>query len=442
MDNLTSENLKISDYSPIHKGSGENINITLQQSLINNSILSFPDLQKSNTFTTPSPTVNNFNSSVIKIQVEDIKAGNISLTVQDNPNNGEIDCATTRLTSFIISTDCYIINASINVKRTAGPTGDILLYSSFWNSGLNRNEPTGTSTTIGTITPTANGWLNVDLTDTFLNTSNTDNNTWFLGVLRTSAGGSIQWRYTDDTIINNNSYAYYSNAGWTYEPKDYLLRLGLAPTNLTPNPQDIGLKINNTLVVNSGISSGNWITKEELQSNSGLLDFSITSYWPSVSLNVSTVQLNFTKSDLKAASTFDVLKGGSEILWNVSRITGFNYFDPRFSTYATINFTIPINWNNVNVFNTTINKTNDLSIRNLNIGYKEVQVSNAGNGTFWFLNATSENLLQTIDTYIGTNPTSTFNYSSIIHFNATFLKQIAQNDGIINLSVYSPLAIN
>ena len=442
MDDLIFRNLKSSDYSPMREGNGENINITLQQSLLNNSIISFPDLEKSNTFTEPSPTVRNFNSSFVKIFIEDIKAENISLIVQDNPDNGEIDCATTRLTSFTVSTNCYIINASINVKRTTAPTGDIYLYSSSWNSVLNRNEPTGTSITIGTIAPTANGWLNIDLIDTFLNNSNTDNNTWFLGVVRTSGGGSIQWRYTDDTVANNNSYAYYSNAGWTFESRDYLLKIGLAPVNATSNPQDIGLKINETQVVNYGGGSGYWTTTEELQSITGLLYFSITSDWRAVSLNITNVQLNYTKTDLKATSTFEAIKGGSKIFWNVSRITGFNYFDPRIDNYSTINFTIPINWNNINVFNTSINKTIDLSIRDLNNRYKEVQVLNAGNGTFWFLNATSDNLLQSIDTYVDSIPTDIFNYSSIVHFNVSFSKIIAQNDGVINISVYSPAAIN
>ena len=434
--------LKKSDYSPNYEGNGDRINITLQQSLLNNSIISFPDLEISNTFTEPCPTADDFNSSFINILIENLKANNISLVVQNNPEDGEIDCATTRLTSFSVNTDCYIVNASINIKRTANPTGEIYLYESSWNSVLNRSEPTGTSTTIGTIAPTANGWLYIDLIDTFLNNSNTDNKTWFLGVVRTSGGGSIQWRYTDDTVTNNNSYAYYSNAGWTYEPRDYLLEIGLAPINATPYPQTIGLKINNTQVVDYGIGSGYWTSIEELQSSSGILSFTITSDWNALSLNITEVQMNYTKTDLQASSEFNVLKGESKISWNVSRSNGFNYFDPRINNYTTINFTISANWNDINVFNSSVNKTNDILIRNLNNGYKEVQVFNAGNGTFWFLNATSSNLLQSIDTYENSNPKSIFNYSSIIHFNTTFSKTITQNDGIINLSVYSPTAIN
>ena len=269
--------LKISDYSPNHQGYGEKINITLHHSLLNKSMISFQDLEKTNTFTEPCPTVNNFNSTFINILIEDIKADNISLIVQNNPEDGQIDCTTTRLTSFTVSTNCYIINASINIKRTAAPTGDIYLYASSWNSVLNRSEPTGTSATLGTIAPTGNGWLYVDLVDTFLNNSITDNNTWFFGVFRTSAGGSIQWRYTDDTIANNNSYAYYSNAGWTYEARDYLLEIGLAPINATPFPQEIGLKINDTPVIDFDKGSGYWTSIEKLQSSSGILSFSITS---------------------------------------------------------------------------------------------------------------------------------------------------------------------
>ncbi|MFX1303565.1 MAG: hypothetical protein ACFE9X_09430 [Promethearchaeota archaeon] len=440
--NLHFKNFKISDYSPNYLGIGEKVNITLQQSLLNNSLISFSDLDIDNTFTEPCPTVNNFNSSFINILIEDIKADNISSVVQNNPDDGEIDCATTRLTSFSVSANSYIINASINIRRTANPTGDIYLYASSWNSVLNRSEPTGIPTTIGTITPTVNGWLYIDLIDTFLNNSNTDNKTWFFGVVRTSGGGSIQWRYTDDSPMNNNSYAYYTNAGWIYEPRDYLLEIGLAPINTTPNPQDIGLKINNTQVINYGVGSGYWTSIGEFQSSSGILSFKIVSDWKALSLNITEVQINYTKTDLQASSEFNVFKGASKISWNVSRTGGFNYFDPKINDHTTINFTIPANWNDINVFNSTVNKTNNILIRNLNNVYKEVQVLNAGNGTFWFLNATSSNLLQSIDTFENSNPTTIFNYSSIIHFNATFSKKIAQNDGIINLSVYSPAAIN
>ncbi|UCC18582.1 MAG: hypothetical protein JSV62_10785 [Promethearchaeota archaeon] len=434
--------LKTSEYSSRRQGYGENINITLHQSFLNTTIISFKDLNKDNTFSEPCPTISNFNSSFINILIEDIRANNISLIVQNNVDNGEIDCNTPRLTSFSVNSNCYITNASINIKRTTSPTGNIYLYRSSWNSSLGRNEPTGTPTTVGMISPTSNGWLDIDLVDTFLNNSITDNNTWFFGVVRTSAGGTIQWRYTDDTITNNNSYAYYSNGGWTYEARDYLLEIGLAPINATPFPQDIGLKINNTPVINFGMASGNWISTEELQSSSGFLNFTLTSDWDSLSLNITKVQINYTKTDLQASSSFNTFKGDSEITWNVSRSNGLNFFDRRINNYKTINFTIPIKWNNINVFNNSLNKTNDILIRNLNNRYKDVQIFNAGNGSFWFLIAKSANLLKSIDVYENLNPTDTVNYSSIVHFNATFFTKIAQNDGVINLSVYSPVAIN
>ena len=110
--------MKISDYSPDFVGNGENINITLHQSIVNNTIITFTDLEKSNSFTEPCPVEKNFNSSFISVEIDDIKADNFSLVVQNNPLDGEIDCTTTRLTSFSVSTNCYIINASINIKRT------------------------------------------------------------------------------------------------------------------------------------------------------------------------------------------------------------------------------------------------------------------------------------------------------------------------------------
>ncbi|KKM80816.1 hypothetical protein LCGC14_1336060, partial [marine sediment metagenome] len=88
----------------------------------------------------------------------------------------------------------------------------------------------------------------------------------------------------------------------------------------------------------------------------------------------------------------------------------------------------------IKVFNGSIEFS--INKRLLGNGYREVEVPNAINGSYWYLNATSDNAIASIET----NPASIFNYPDIVYFNATFLNYT--NDGTINLSIYSPSAIN
>ena len=88
-----------------------------------------------------------------------------------------------------------------------------------------------------------------------------------------------------------------------------------------------------------------------------------------------------------------------------------------------------------------MNKMNEISIRSLNNGYSEICVLNAGSG-YWFLTASSANLLDSIDSYSDSRAESIFNYSNIVLFNTSFKETIFQNDGLLNLSIYSPALIN
>ena len=70
-----SENgLKTSDYSSNFGNTGENMNITLHQSLLNTTLREFTNLGSLNSFTENFPDFNGYSSSFINVTIEDIFA--------------------------------------------------------------------------------------------------------------------------------------------------------------------------------------------------------------------------------------------------------------------------------------------------------------------------------------------------------------------------------
>ncbi|MFO8018552.1 MAG: hypothetical protein R6U96_07950, partial [Promethearchaeia archaeon] len=116
-----------------------------------------------------------------------------------------------------------------------------------------------------------------------------------------------------------------------------------------------------------------------------------------------------------------------------------NFFEDGF-TNKKINFTIPASWKNIEVWNGTENRTDDIAKYDPKNGYRDVTVYNAGNGTYWFLNATSPNLIESIDMYLEgtTEEITNASESSVVTFNVSFSQFIPTDSGNVNLSIYSP----
>lgn len=394
-----------------------------------------------------------------------IYPSNTSLNIEvDNINSGVQDFTNQpAATSFKVVGDGYLENVSIfgrNFDGSFDAVVNVYLYNSTWNSFTKKNEPEKLSEMLlDTITMPiggANKWHNISHQHEFLNNSKTANNTWFIG-LAEFASGDGRWFYLDDldygfgTDNNNETISYEFTGSWNLisNPSsgcpsvDLKLKVELSPLENVPRPENIGLKINNTAVIGFSdiYGSGYWSSKDVYSSFSGQLEFELSADWWDVSCKITKVQINYTKTDLKANSLYKVSGSEQDVLWNVSRISGLNFFDSKLSDYR-INFTIPSNWDNVNVFNGGINKTEDLSLSSGKNGYVIVKVSNAGNGTYWYLTASSENMLEFIETYIDSTLTNVVNYADLVHFNATFKEELAENNGIIKLNVYSPAKIN
>ena len=450
---------KTSDSLPSFKRTGDKVNVTLHQSILNTSTIEFTNLDSENNFTEPFPNFNGYNTSFINMTVDGINAPNYTLIVEDDIITSFDDFTNTNpdVTSFDVIGNGYLENISVYVRNVAGnpATVTIVLYNSTWDTGNSRSEPYGTNldyiSTLGTfnVPATTTGTFSLFNVHYLLNNTFTENNTWFIGLFDGGVGADTRWYYVGDQINGDNddeSNAYYYSSGWILrddillgDPSvDFRLSIDLSPINNIPKPSEINLKLNNTLIYDISQGSGYYSSKEAYSSTSDILNFTVSADWWDVSCNITKVQINYTKTDLKADSSFEVLGNGQDVLWNVTKSGGLNYFDSRFNNY-TINFTISSRWTNIEVWNGSTNKTDDIKTNYLN-NYKDIQVFNAGNGTYWFLNATSSNLLTNIKKYIDTTPADTFNYTDLVHFNGTFSSSIS--DGSINLSVYNPLVLN
>ncbi len=443
------------DYTSLRFGNGNLINISLHEALLNTSQVIFPNLDTANTFFEASPIFNGFNSSYINITVEDIYAPNKSLTVEgdltptppyvNQPIGGGGSNPNSIFASFTPRGVGYITNISIYARKIASLDGcriKAYLYNSSLVSGKIRpNTNLGQLGSETEITLTSYSWINITNCAGIFNSSSlkTYNNYFFIRIQKTDLA-NLEWNGNFDFTIGDRQTtgALLTASGITI---DLSLKLGLKPLSNSPKPEQIGLKINSTALIGDSIlnNKGYWTPTKAYNSTTGNLRFQISADWWNVNCKISKAQLNYTKTDLKSSSDFKIIGSGQNVEWNVTRNGGLNYFESKFDNY-TINFTVSSSWSGIKVYNGIIDKTSFISSSALSNGFTKVTVRNAGNGTFWFLNATSSNLLQAIDTNVGAIITSTVNYTNIVHFDANFTQNI--NSGLINLSVYSPVAIS
>ncbi|MFX0059762.1 MAG: hypothetical protein ACFE8J_15805, partial [Candidatus Heimdallarchaeota archaeon] len=445
---------KASEYQEFD-GSGEQLNITLHQSLINSSDIEFTSLDDSNTFTEPVPNFNGYNTSYVNITIDAINAQNKTLNLELGTALNDVILSDRIVSSFRIRKSCILQNLSLYISESGGGTPDdatirIQIFNSTWNSVESRIEPdsdTGLIDQTQIIPNEDTGqWYNYTF-NVNLDASSTYDNTFFIYFRQTSDVFDTRayYHYELDSSGEDNSDTYYSTDGgatWNEfsTDRDISSQIILGLNDNTPKPTDINLQINSTAITDdiSGNNLGYWTPSQVFSSSTGEFNFSITADWWDVSCNVSNVHINYTKTDIRANSDFNIPASGQDVNWTVTIPGGLNYFDSRVDNFNTINFTIPASWeyNTINVFNDTDPFT-DLLDTVLGNGYREVQVINAGNGTNWYLTVNSTNLISSIDTYVGGIPLIQVNFTNILRFNASFGAIVSNGD--LNLSVYSPV---
>ena len=425
----------LADYSSSFGKDGENINISLHQALLNTTNIEFPNLDNANTFYEPSPTVVGFNSSYINIDIEGIYAPNKTLLIEDEISSTK-HLSEAYYTSFEVPGDGYVENISVYLSQTiGGDTFFVDIYNATFTGGnIKFDQDITGAAFLSTFIAAGNAyWVNFTGWHQKLDVTNTYSNTFFIRVSCLSSNNGYWHHGTDGTY---NSIVWRQTGGAPEVNADMSLLLGLSPENNDARPSDINLEINNTDVTDVGLGSGYWTTPNELFDPSGSLEFEISADWWDVSCNVSEVQINFTKTDLKATSDFTISGSGQSLDWNVTRSGGLTFFDTNFDNYR-INFTVPRIWENFTAFNgPSQDKTSDISLGPINKGYLDLQISKAENGINWYITAQSKNLLKKIHTVVGIDDLITVDFTDTVNFLANFSEIIS--DGAINLTVYSP----
>ncbi|MFX1457820.1 MAG: hypothetical protein ACFFDB_20820, partial [Promethearchaeota archaeon] len=429
------------------------MNITLHQSYLNssfNTILN-TSIENANNFTLPCPTDTYSNSSYTKFNIVDIIAPNMTIDIETGTSNKEtMVFGDVHAFSFIILNSSYLYNFSIMFSELLGFDAEVTLklYDATYDSGTGKMKPSsdlGYINIVQTIpASTSNKWYEFNVNE-YLDVTTTNNKTFFIVLYNSAFGagvGRAQYHYETDGLDNSETWYGPGGVFSTYLTRDISSSIKLNLTDNTPQPEDINLRINDNSISNDVSNTGLWESFEVNSSASGILEYNITADWWDVECNISQALVNYTRTDLIANSDFIIEGSSQDPKWNVTREGGLNYFYTGFSNYQ-INFTIPESWSNpsIRVFNgESDERTSSIIKRLLGNGYREINVPNAGNGTYWFLNATSANLVSLIDSYIGLSSADLFNFTDVAHFNATFSKYI--NDGTINLSIYSPVLIN
>ncbi|MFX0104365.1 MAG: hypothetical protein ACFE75_02600, partial [Candidatus Hodarchaeota archaeon] len=444
---------KVADYSSNYSNSGRDLDVSLHQSLIKEGTPLFEIINASdsnnNTFYIDCPNETTFNSTESTIYVDNIYAPNKSITFEDDLHSSKSLFNEKYAASFTVEGSGYLENISVFIQNgfdLFNGTLELQIYKSKWAN--NMHEPDGLYSSIYTNYNFYNfsaDWYTFENVDVWLDVSATQNNTFFV-TLFDDDDGTLWWYEIDpphlasDGINDIDCWREGALPGdWDLaldgtDTIDFNLRCDFVPKSNIPFPADIGLKINNTAVSNNTKGSGNAIITKGYSTLPTQLDYELTAEWWDVSCNITKIQVNFTKTDLKARSIFEVLGSGQVITWNVS-IGNLNYFDSDFGNYW-INFTVPVKWSNFQAFNDTIELTDNTSLGPVENGYRQYQIYNTSNGPNWYITAESQNLLHNIHTYVNTFELSTVDFTDVLSFLANFSETIT--DGAINLSVYSP----
>ena len=448
IDTIEKDNTQLLKTSQLDdfQGNGTEVNIELQESIIDTTPKSFANLDNSNSFTEPSPIFSGFNTSFANITVEDIYAPNKTLQIEtDGLGDGfESYFLGEYYVSFKTKGSGYIEDISMFIKNATATASNITikLYNATENVGIPYPDTDLGLIVSETQLPLSQTYFWYTFSDihAFYNSSNSYDQTFFFRVEKVN-GGSLYWDWysdgsdADETYVYDGALSLETFGAFTIDLK---YNLSISTDNHNPKPTDINLEINGLDVNNIGSNNEGYLdtTQGLLQDLSGDIQFDITADWWDVSCNVTSVQINYTKSDINVNSTYLIPDKDSNVQWNVDAGT-LNYFDSRINHTNNINFTVPSDWpdGNIKVYDDILEKT-QLSMQDLGNGLREVMVIDGGNGINWYLTVNTTNLLDDVITEVNSVETQVMNYTNGIDLFASFGETI--HNGTIDLDIYSP----
>ena len=436
------------DYQENSTGSYNDIDVSIHQAYRNSLTQSFD--QDTTSFNINTPNATNYNVSYSNIEVNNLSVSNHT-EILENVNDGTIEVTTDAMaTSFYVPTDCFLVNASVNLVKTVAYSGNL-------NFRIYNSTATGTphsittdyiyQDTIAISSSIFNNWLDIDAT-VFLNNSNTYNNKWFIALRDTGDENFVpNWRYNGDYIpADDNTDSYVYSSGWSLinvgTNVDLHAKVGLSLNKSDISPENVNLTINNHPVFNNLTTpednSGFWNQTRFSSEGLNSLSMQINADWYKYSLDVNLIQVNYTKSFF-ADTSYTV---GSEqlVYWDINITLGD--FDYRLNN-NTINFTIPKSWTPYRVYeDPSYTDTSPVpNFENSTNKFITIFGSDAIDGD-WELNCTSTNYITDVQIGIGgvelSKPYSTYS-DAVLNLNTSFSQNL---DGTLNFSIYNPVASN
>ncbi|MHC1591214.1 MAG: hypothetical protein ACXQS8_03950, partial [Candidatus Helarchaeales archaeon] len=332
----------------------------------------------------------NGNNSQIVIDTNGFNVSSTNLTIYEtgifHDQVVEKDVERLSLTTFNISSGTYAMQYNIShdeyisgikfaLDNTGQATGinktSIYIWNSSWDMGNNRPAPDQliwSMTDISTNIYVPNGspltWVNITLPykTVFLQSNNTDNNSYFITVNGTPYDTtSPLWAYAidDDTIFNYNDevpegLAYqYTGSAWELAKTilNYNIDLTLIVENVTykaPDDPAVNLKINGTAVNGTGGDTGNWINSTFTfpAESSGHVIYDVQSSDPAVRYKVNAT-LELINTNPNRTTTYLVNGTGTTVTWNISVLNNI----PSNAQNVSMNITVPPTWNVLYVLN-------------------------------------------------------------------------------------------
>ena len=412
-------------------GSGNDYNVSLHQSYFNDTDIGMNNTN--NVLTVDLPTDPTFNSSYTEIKIKSIVAYNdtiiedVGWELQTSSGAGY---ATPYLSSFVIPDTCLLRNITINGTLSGASGLSFKIYNSTWNG--THSIPGGSADqniTGWTTTPSAgsgNFWLEYD-PSYLLNTSNTQNNTFFLGMQPIGQFSSFKFGLN---TTSNKQYNYGWNTGTSKFDEilnqDYIFNISISPLNHTGLPSDYGFTVNGTSITDTSQQEGQWNSSEIYNNTNENVAFAIEpSKWKNISWSVDYHFINFTKTDIITTPTFTVTNG-SDVWWNNSFT--IDQFDERFN-FSYINASIESKWSLQGIYH-----NNSDWLTNYDNDGKGTITIYSKNGTYDIL-LTSNNLCSGLKiikdanerSYLYTNDTN-------LIIQSNFTESISGN---VNISIYN-----
>jgi len=256
--------IESSSYQSNSSSDVTNVSGYLHQAYSNSTITKITEINSS--IEVPAPNATNYLSSYVNISATNIVVSNHSETIESSTSAGR-NLQNLYAASFVSQTECYLSNTSVSIEKDLIQQDDgtlsVYLFNSTWTGSA--SEPViGSSQNIGTITVDIDTetWYNISFGDSvFLNNSETENNTWFIGLQKNTGGFNFvpYWRYESDASNGDNSYSYIYTGSLTSLAVDFATKISLSLNKSQVKPSEISLDINNTAFHDiSDSNSGFW----------------------------------------------------------------------------------------------------------------------------------------------------------------------------------------